>query len=251
MTSTPVTGGTQGSALARQGGRESRRPASGRATDRLPSPPRQRRPALAALAVLLIVGGAALAGLLALRVDERVPVLVAARDIPVGQQITTADLAVARIAAEGVAVVGSGKADRVIGQYATRTIRAKQLIDASVVDRSGFLRPGSVAVGVPMTPGRVPAQGLEVGDVVQVLRVPKEGAPTVLVGRAAVSQTTLQASRSNGLTGGSQGTSVADGNQAATLVVDAGQANAVAASAAAAEITLVLLERGATTEAGR
>lgn len=36
---------------------------------------------LAALAVLLIVGGAAAAGLLALRADERVPVLAAAREI--------------------------------------------------------------------------------------------------------------------------------------------------------------------------
>jgi SAF domain len=218
--------------------------------DRLPSPPRQRRPALAALAVLLVFGGAALAGLLALRVDQRVPVLVARRDIPVGQRITPGDVAVGRIAAEDVAVVRAEQTDLVVGQYATRSIRAKQLIDATMVDRSGFLRPGSVAVGVPMDAGRVPAQGLEVGDVVRVLRVPKAGATSVLVERAAVSQTTLQAGGGGGLTGDSPGSSVADGNQAATLVVTSEQANQVAAAAAASEITLVLLERGATTKPG-
>ena len=43
------------------------------------------------LAVLLIVGSAAIAGLLAMRIDSRVPVLVAAHEIPVGAQITLAD----------------------------------------------------------------------------------------------------------------------------------------------------------------
>ncbi len=92
-----------------------RRPGSpDNAGQRLPSPPRQRRPALAALAVLLIVGGAAIAGLLALRADSRVPVLVARHDIAVGARITRDDLAVARIAGENVKYVrtsrvGSGR----------------------------------------------------------------------------------------------------------------------------------------------
>jgi Flp pilus assembly protein CpaB len=243
--------GPAAQAVGRPSGRPGRRSSVPRPGDRLPAPPRQRRPALAALAVLLVFGGAALAGLLALRVDQRVSVLVARRDIPVGQRITPSDVAVGRIAAEGVAVVKAEQTDLVVGQYATQSIRAKQLIDATMVDRSGFLRPGSVAVGVPMNAGRVPAQGLEVGDVVRVLRVPKAGAPSVLVERAAVSQTTLQADAGRGLTGDSPGSSVADGNQAATLVVTSEQANQVAATAAANEITLVLLERGATTKPGQ
>ncbi|MGH3317395.1 MAG: hypothetical protein ACRDO0_14745, partial [Nocardioidaceae bacterium] len=58
-------------------GLKSTRSSSTAGRDRLPSPPRRRRPALAALAVLLIVGGATLAALLALRLDQRVPVMMA------------------------------------------------------------------------------------------------------------------------------------------------------------------------------
>lgn len=78
------------------------RGADDRRADRLPPAPRERRPLLAAFAVLLIVGGAAVAGLLALRADTRVPVLVLARDVATGQQITADDLAVTPVASEGL-----------------------------------------------------------------------------------------------------------------------------------------------------
>lgn len=216
--------------------------------DRLPSPPRQRRPAMAALAVVLIVGGASLAGLLAIRVDQRVAVVVADRDIPVGTKLIDGDLGEGRIAADNVATISKEQAAALVGMYATRTIRRGQLIDPASVDREGFLREGAVAVGVPMAAGRVPAQGLQIGDVVQVLRIPKEGPSTTLVARATVSQTTLRAATS-GITGGSSGTTVADGNQAATLMVEAATAPAVAAASAANEISLILVERGASTKA--
>src|SRR5690554_5465304 len=53
-----------------------------------PAPPRRRRPAVALLGVLLIVGGAALAGLLALRMDSRDAVVVLNTDVPAGTVIT-------------------------------------------------------------------------------------------------------------------------------------------------------------------
>ena len=70
-----------------------------------PSPPRRRRPALAAIAVLLIVGGAALAGLLALRLDSREPVLVMTQDVPVGTKITADMLGTTRVASEGLKLI--------------------------------------------------------------------------------------------------------------------------------------------------
>ncbi|MGL5830255.1 MAG: SAF domain-containing protein [Angustibacter sp.] len=225
------------------------RPPQVRPGDRLPAPPRQRRPALAALAVLLIVGGAALAGLLAVRMDERVSVLVAARDIPVGTKLAAEDLSTALISADGVATIPSSSLDQVVGQYTNRALSKTQLVDANVVDRQGFQRSGNVSVGVPMIQGRVPAQGLQVGDAVLVLRVPKEAAASVdpknavLSDRALVIQTTLQSGESR-LTGKSEGTSMQDGNQAATVLIPQAQAVAVARAAAAGEISLVLVERG-------
>jgi Flp pilus assembly protein CpaB len=226
-----------------------REPRPSRPTDRLPAPPQQRRPALAALAVLLIVGGTALAGLLAVRMDERVPVVVAARDIPVGTELTREDLTTALIASDGIATIPGPALDQLIGQYTNRALSRKQLLDATLVDRQGFLRDGTVAVGVPMVSGRVPAQGLQVGDVVQVLRVPKDataaadGKGAILSNRAVISQTTLQSGESR-LTGENEGTTMQEGNQAATVLVTTAESAAVARAAAANEISLVLVERG-------
>ena len=71
---------TRQDARFRSRGRKTRVRAHPGCLDRsnVPAPPRRRRPALTALAVLLIVGGAALAGLLAVRMDSREPVLVVA-----------------------------------------------------------------------------------------------------------------------------------------------------------------------------
>ncbi len=74
--------------LGKKKGRNGSGPARPSFTSSAPSPPKRRRPALTALAVLLIVGGAALAGLLAVRMDSREPVIVLNADVAVGQQIT-------------------------------------------------------------------------------------------------------------------------------------------------------------------
>src|SRR5687768_16946461 len=58
---------------------------------RLPVPKRDRRPALAALAVLLILAGALGSALIAYRSGDRVDVLVASDDILPGQKIDADD----------------------------------------------------------------------------------------------------------------------------------------------------------------
>ena len=68
--------------------------------------------------MLLIVGGAAAAGLLALRADERVPVLVAVADIAVGQEITTDAVGTTPVASEGLKLIPSSQQDLVVGQFA-------------------------------------------------------------------------------------------------------------------------------------
>ena len=84
------------------------------------------------LAVLLIVGSAAIAGLLAMRIDSRVPVLVAAHEIPVGAQITLADLATQRVASDGLEVLPATAADQLVGKYAAGTIPAGRLLDQAM-----------------------------------------------------------------------------------------------------------------------
>jgi hypothetical protein len=205
-------------------------------TDRLPPAPRERRPMLAALAVLLIVGGAAAAGLLALRADERVEVLVAARDIPAGSTITAEDMTTVPVAAEGTRLVPASQRGLVDGRYARTSISAGQLIDTTMLAETAPLQPGLVAVGASLAAGRMPASGLESGDVVQLVRV-SDGEGRVLVDDARVGG--YRETEGGGL-----------GSSAATVsfIVPDTDGASVAAVAAAGELAVVLVERGTPME---
>jgi hypothetical protein len=224
-------------------------PANGRAAqgsarpavDRLPRPPGRRRPGLAVVAVLLIVLGAAIAGLLALRIDERVPVLVARDDIAAGHKITSGDLSVARMATEGVTVIPADRAAAVIGQYATQTITSGRLIDKAMLDTVGLLAPGQAAVGVALKPGRFPSDGVDPGDVVQVVRA-ADGVGKVIAQKAVVSAV-------DNPSGGGFGSSAGD-TTVVTVVVPDRVSPAVAAAGMADQVSLVLLRRGASTGGG-
>jgi hypothetical protein len=201
----------------------------------LPRPPGRRRPGLAAIAVLLIVLGAAIAGLLALRIDERVPVLVARHQIGIGQQITADDLSVARMASEGVRVIPAGQASAVIGRYAGQEIAPGRLIDGGMLSTSGLLTEGQAAVGLALQPGRFPAGGLKTGDVVQVVRS-LDGVGKVLAPRAVIGSVKSSSEGAFGSSGSST-TSV-------TAIVSERLAPAVAAAAMADQVSLVLISRG-------
>jgi len=85
----------------------------------LPSAPRERRPLLVALAVLLIVGGALLAGLLAMRLDQRVQMLAAKDTIKAGQVIDKEDLVSASVASDLTTLVRADQIDQVVGRTAS------------------------------------------------------------------------------------------------------------------------------------
>lgn len=205
-------------------------------SDRLPRPPGRRRPGLAVIAVLLIVLGAAVAGLLALRIDERVPVLVARHEISVGQRISADDLSIARMASEGVTVIPADQASQVIGRYASQAIKSGRLIDTGMLNTSGLLTPGQAAVGVALQAGRFPAGGLETGDIVQVVKSDDDDEGKVIASDAVVGSVREPSDGSFG-SGGSNTTVV-------TIVVSERLSPAVAAAAMADKLSLILLRRG-------
>lgn len=209
---------------------------------RPPSPTKHRRTGLIGLAVLLIVGSAAVAGLLAVRLDSRSAVLVAGRPIAVGQQITQADLREARVASEGLSLIPAAESGQVIGKYAAQAIPQGRLLDAGMLQQQGYLVAGKVAVGVAVPPGRMPASGLQQGDRVQIIQV-IDGIPKVLVSSAVVS-TPPAAARSGGSGGLLPGGSSQAQGAVATVIVTAAEAPAVAAGSAANQLSLVLVERG-------
>jgi flagella basal body P-ring formation protein FlgA len=201
--------------------------------DRLPRPPRRRRAGMVSLSVLLIVGGAAGAGVLALRLDSRSPVVVARVRIAAGQQITVDALSTTPVAGEGLSLIPAGQLNQVVGRYAATDIPAGRLLDAQMVSGSGLLRQGRAAVGVVLKAGRAPATGLASGDVVQVVRA-VDGAAQVLSSTATVSRVVKPESGSFG-TGG--------GDWVATIVVDAADAPGIAAAVVADQVAIVLLSR--------
>jgi Flp pilus assembly protein CpaB len=186
------------------------------------------------------VTSAALAGLLALRMDARTPVLVAARDLPVGHEITRADLATVPVSAAGLQLLGRNQAGLVIGKFVTQAVPAGRPLDLAMVGSQSLLRSGYVAVGIPLKAGAAPASGLNSGDVVNLVQA-HDGEGRLLVAGAVVSS--VRVPRSGGF--GSSG-----GEASATVIVkdeqgDAGQllSTELAAAAAAGEVVVILVER--------
>ncbi len=225
-----------GSVADRQRSRASRRAATPNPAGQI-APPRQRRPALAALALLLIVGGALVAGLLAVRMDSRVPVLVAAQDIEPGAMITEEDLKVSRVASEGLDLIPEEFADEVVGSYATSGITANTLLDVRMVSSEDPVPDGRAVVSVPLdgklAPGRVAS-----GDLVQVVRTSGAsggGEKPEILGTAYVLE--VSEPKSDDL-GGSQGVTTAS-----LLVLDEA-ALAIIDAASAGEAGLAILDSG-------
>src|SRR5215470_529412 len=148
------------------------RPAAG---GKLPAVRRRRRPAVLALAVVL-VGLGALVNAVAVAVGQggRVPVLAVARPVPVGQQITEADVMVVQLATTpGLGTVPAGRRAEVVGRYAAVGLRPGSLFTPDAVSDQRAPTAGQAVLAVAVKTGLVPARGLVPGD--RVLLVPVNG----------------------------------------------------------------------------
>lgn len=211
--------------------RTTARPAQTEPRGRLPAPVRDRRPALAALAVLLILGGALASALVAYRSGGRVDVLVARRDIPIGQLVGPADFGVARVAADGAAVVEAAAVGNFTGAAATTRIPAGTLINRTMFARGSVIPAKAIVVGVVLSAQQRPAAGLRAGDVVRVYAVPRDS--------SGVAAATLLAAAVRVAEVGTAGDNAA--TVRLSLLVDGEQANGVVAAAAAGQIVVTRL----------
>ena len=149
----------------------------------LPSAPRERRPLLAALAVLLIVGGALLAGLLAMRLDQRAQMLAAKDTIKAGQVIDKEDLVSASVSSDLTTLVRADQIDQVVGRTARVEISKGQLLDTSQLATDPVPGGDLQVVGVSNNAGRFPAGGMQPGDKINVVDI---GTQNVIVSDAQV-----------------------------------------------------------------
>ena len=202
------------------------------AAARLPGPVRERRPALVASGLVLVVAGALGSALVVHRSGDRVDVLVARHEIAPGEQVGADDLGVARVAADGAAVVPASALHNFVGTYATARIPADTLVNRTMFLAGDTVPADAAVVGVVLGPEQRPSDALGAGDVVRAYLVAGDGASTVSGQPAGT--VLLQAARVVAADGG------ADGGGVSLLVPAAGAAEVVAA-AAAGQVALVRL----------
>ncbi|MGH1565695.1 SAF domain-containing protein [Mumia sp. DW29H23] len=122
-----------------------------RTSARLPST-RERRPALAALAVILIVGGALLSGWIAMSSGDRADFLKVEGEVAQGQRLTAGDLGTVSLPEGFDGGVPAGDRDAVVGQYATA-----RLLDGTVLSPSMVAESTGVGEGKAQFPIQTPA----------------------------------------------------------------------------------------------
>jgi hypothetical protein len=138
---------------------------------RPPSASRERKPVLAALAVLLIVGGALGTGYLVTQDAKRVTAIEITQQISVGQRIPLSAMQQVQIAANsGVNYVPWSEASQVAQFYAGNAIPPGTLLNSAMVVRASSLTAGRDVLGLALKDGQLPGN-LQIGDHVDIYEV--------------------------------------------------------------------------------
>lgn len=202
---------------------------------RLPQVQRQRRLGLAALALVLVVGFGALAGALVLRSGDRTSVVTVVSPVAAGAQIERSDLGVTDVAVDGIPTVPASQLSSLVGQFAAVPLISGTLLSPVALTPDALPAVGDAVVGLQLSAGQLPAQGLRVGDVVRiVLLVDQAQQPAltaeqlVLVPRAQVVQTSTDA---------------VNGGTGVSVVVDADQATTLTIAAARGQVAVALVSK--------
>lgn len=138
---------------------------------RLPVPPRERRPALAALAVLLILGGALTSAYLVMASGQRVSAIRISQPVAAGQQIPAGALEEVQIGNTGIDYISWAERGRVTQAYAAVPLVKGALLTNGMVAQNDAATGGRVIVGLALKPGQLPAGGLRPGDRVSLYGV--------------------------------------------------------------------------------
>lgn len=212
--------------------------------DRLPTPPRERKPALAALAVLLILVGALGVTTLVLRAGDRIEVIQLTETVPAGGTVSAGAITPVMVNEDsGAHFVRWEQREALMKQHVAKsTLYKGTVLVGEMFGESSGLEQGEAIVGVSLKEGQYPAT-LETGDHVAVYRVggrPSDdgdeesggaGADqTLLVERAVVAEVARR-----------KGDVVSSANLPVELTVDAFEAATLTQAASAGEVAVVLI----------
>ncbi|MEV5100880.1 hypothetical protein ACFQ7G_15925 [Streptomyces massasporeus] len=219
-------------------------PAQPSVGDRLPTPPRERKPALAALAVLLILVGALGVTMLVLQVGNRVEVVKVTKEIQAGESVGNNVTSVMVAADDSINYVTWDQLTTLKTLKAKSTIYADTVVMGQMFGKSAGLPAGKVSVGLALKEGTYPAD-IKAGDIVSAYRVSSTGSGSnssdgnsgsggtsssggALVDDARVSKVVAD-----------DDATVSTGNLSITVLVDQADAAALASAAAANQVAIV------------
>lgn len=215
---------------------------------RMSVPPRQRRRGWFAAAIALLAL-AALANVYVFQSSShRVPAVLVVRDVPVGQEITRADLDTVRVSADpGVQIVPARQLTEVVGNRAAVDLRHGSLLTPSQVTGEVIPRPGQALVAVAVKPSQLPSRGLVPGTPVSVIATPGAQGQDAAGGDTAGGDTaggdTGVLARDVPATVDQVAGPDADGLRSVSLIVAQGDAAALARQASTGRIAVIVTAR--------
>jgi hypothetical protein len=187
---------------------------------------------LVAIGIVLVIGSALAVAMWTAATSSRVPVLVAARDIPEGAVIAREDLTTANVAAgPDVSSIPASSRSKVIGQVASVRVGKGAMLTDGQFDDDSVVGPDEAVVSVRVAPGDLPNPDLRDGQFVMVVRVTTVGA----VDSRPVEVATAKVMHLEFLDDGGQG------EMSVSLLVPASTAGLVADASASDEARLVLV----------
>lgn len=207
---------------------------------KLPSAQRERKPVLAALALLLIVGGALAAGFLVIQSGKRVAAIEISQRVTVGQRIPLSALQEVQVSSDtGLGYVPWAEASQVTRFYAATTLPPGTLLTSAMVAQGSNITAGRDILGLALKDGQWPAQ-LQAGDHVVIYAVSGQSSTAAgcpgTGGAAVASDAIVMFVSSQGVNGAPQG-----GTTDVTVAVNTANAGAVACNAAAGNVAVGVL----------
>lgn len=180
-----------------------------------------------------------------LRIGQREAVVAVAQPVTEGHVIERSDLTDASVA--GVSgVIPLEEIDLVVGKAAAVDLLSGQTLTTAMVASDIVPTAEQATVGLALDPDRVPAAGLEAGDVVGIVPVPGDSKTEVL--DSDLDRPTLLADAAEVFEVGGEATS--GGEVLVTVIVDAADAGRIAAYATQNRVALVEVAPSVTGQGG-
>jgi hypothetical protein len=199
----------------------------------MPSAPRERKPLLVVVALILILAGGAGAGLLVLRSGQTIAAIEVTQQVNADQQFTAQDFTEVQVPKNtGLDYVPWNQASQVLNYVAQTSIPAGTLLTNNMVTTSTNSLAGKDRVGVSLKSGTMPLT-LDIGDQVELYSLSRDDACQTTAGTVVEPDAQVLAVSSTGT-----------GSALITVTADPAVAEQLLCAAAAGTLGAVLLPTG-------